>query len=222
MTAQKPTMPEVLTRALATLKVGIRTVVPANVVTYDPVTQSAAVQPAPRVRNGAGELVLLPQVANAPVWYPQGGGWSITWPLLPGDPVLLLVADRHLDRFRITGTAYDPDAIRLHDLTDAVVLPGAGPAPDPATGISAVDLTISGPGGIAMRVSPAGVVSLGGTEVATQPLAIAELLHSYLTAMIASGLPVANDGGAALQTAWSTYLASNPPDAFAATRVQGI
>lgn len=222
MTAQKPTMPEVLTRALASLKVGIRTVVPANVVSYNPVLQTAAVQPAARVRNSAGELVLLPQVADAPVWFPQGGGWSITWPLAALDPVLLLVADRHLDRFRVTGTAYDPDAIRLHDLTDAIVLPGAGPAPDPATGISAVDLTINGPGGIALRVSPAGIVSIGGTAIETQPVALAGLLHAYLQAMFASGAPVPNDGGAALQTAWNAYLSANPFDDYAATRVRGV
>lgn len=191
MTARKPTMPEVMTRALASLKVGIRTVVTANVVSYNSATQSAAVQPAPRVRNGGGELVALGQVVDAPVWFPSSGGWSISWPLIVGDPVLLLVADRDIDRWRLTGATYDPDAVQLHDVTNSFVLPGGGPTPDPVTGISATDLTISGPGGIAFRVTPAGIISLagGGPAVARvgdtvgQTLAMATWMSQVATAI---------------------------------------
>jgi Phage protein Gp138 N-terminal domain len=196
----------------------IRTIVPATVVSYNPATQSAAVQPAPMAlyRGATNVPEPIAQVADAPVAFPSGGGMTITWALLPGDPVLLLVSDRDIDRWRLSGSPYPPSTSRMHEVTDCFVWPGAGPAPDPATGASATDLQIHTAAGVVLRITPAGTVHLGAGALAPAGnLALAQSLHTYLVAAITAAVPVALDGGAGLKASLLAYLGSNPYTAFA-------
>lgn len=160
MTAQSPSVIDALTAVQDDLALRMRTVVPAVVVSYDPATQSAAIQPAPKERTPGGEFRALAQIPNAPVVFPSGGGWSISWSLVADNEVLLLCSDRGLDRWRSTGSPYAPEDGRKHHLSAAFVWPGAGPAPDPITGLSATDLVIRGPGGVAIQVTPAGAITI--------------------------------------------------------------
>ena len=62
---------------------------------------------------------------NCPVLFPQGGGYSITFPLESGDPVKLSVAARSLDEWLTDGgTDVEPADPRRFDLEDAIVEPG--------------------------------------------------------------------------------------------------
>ena len=104
---------------------------PARIVSFnarlDPIGAHAAVQPEFQIRLPNGEYVKLPQLPDCPVIFPGGGGWSITWDLVPGDHVALLVADRELGRWRTFGTDVEPGDTRRHNLGDAIVMPGLNP-----------------------------------------------------------------------------------------------
>lgn len=157
MSERTPTFVEVLQNVQRDLQDQIRTVVPGVVVSYNAAQQTCAIQPAPRLRVSSGEHVDLAQIADAPVAFPSGAGFAITWPLLPGNKVLVLCSDRGIARWRTTGTPYTPGDRRRHSLSDAFVWPGAGPAPSPAKAASPTDLVIEGPGGVPMvRVTPTG------------------------------------------------------------------
>lgn len=112
---------------------GLHTVTVGRVVRFNVADPSADVQPLLKrtyVREGGErEVVTLPVISRAPVVYPRGGGWSQTWPLAPGDLVLLLVAERSLDRWSASadGAEVSPADPRRHDLSDAVVLAGIAP-----------------------------------------------------------------------------------------------
>lgn len=162
MTKRSPSMPEVLAGVQRNLQVRIRTVVQGTIVTYDVATQTAVVQPAANQLVRSGEHVPMNVTNPVPVAFPEGGGWSISWALVPNDRVLLLVGDRDSAGFRALGGPYNPASARMHNLTDSFVWPGAGPSPDPITGLSSTDLIIRGPGGIAIQINPAGVISLAG------------------------------------------------------------
>lgn len=151
---------ELLTNVQRELQTRVRTIVPATIAAYNPATITASVQPAPSMLTRAGQERKLTPIAGAPVAFPAGGGFAITWALLPGDPVLLLCSDRAIDRWRASGIPYKPDSARKHSLTDVFVWPGTGPAPDPVTGASATDLVIHGPSGPMLRITPAGVMTL--------------------------------------------------------------
>lgn len=216
MSTRQPTTNEALEAVQADLQRRIRTVVPATIVAYNPATQSAAVQPAPNAVFRDGQTLPLPQIADAPVAFPAGGGFTITWALLPGDPVLLLCSDRDIDRWRASGSPYAPVTSRMHQLTDCFVWPGTGPAPDPATGASATDLVIHTPAGPTITVTPAGTIALGvGATAPTGQLALAQALHTYLLTAITAAPVVATDGGAAFKAGLIAQLNANPFTSFA-------
>lgn len=159
MSALVPAYEDVLAACVRRAQLNIRTVVPGVVVSYVAATNMATVQPGPSSVTVKGEAIPLP-VVEAPVCFPMGGGFAITWPLVPGDHVLLLCADRSIERWRLTGAAYKPESLRTHTLSDAFAVPFGAPAPDPVPGSSATDLVIVGAGGVALRVTPAGTITI--------------------------------------------------------------
>lgn len=121
---------EVLELAIDSRLAAVRTTIPAEVVSYDHDEQRATVQPTVRFsrrnpEDWTRETYRPEPVPNCPVLFPSGGGFSITFPLEPGDPVKLSVADRSLDEW-LTDSSGDaePADPRRFDLQDAIVEPG--------------------------------------------------------------------------------------------------
>ncbi len=123
----RPTEVDWAERLARDIKSGVRTALPGDVVKYTPATSRAAVQPARRGKV-SGQSFDLPQIPAAPVLWPRFGGVVLVGNLLPGDPVLIVVSDRELDSWLLTGGPYDPKSGRRHEFTDAMVLP-APPSP---------------------------------------------------------------------------------------------
>ena len=143
-TTQAPTEADVLN---AFVRAGIAKVhvsLPATVIAYNPTLQQATVQVAirPRVDDpilGIERAALEPTapIPNIPVLWPSSSQGSLTFGLLPGDPVTLLVMERDTDSWRTIGL---PDSLpidsRRFNLSDAIVLPG-GRSFNPAAGLTA-------------------------------------------------------------------------------------
>lgn len=133
MTVESADLLDELTRWLETRLALLHTITIGRVERFHAAEASADVQPLLRRtylrEGGAREVVTLPMITRAPVVYPRGGGWSQTWPLTQGDLVLLLVAERSLDRWLASadGAEVSPGDPRKHDLSDAVVLAGIAP-----------------------------------------------------------------------------------------------
>lgn len=121
----------------------VHTTIPGTVVAYDPILQRATVQLSIRQRRAdplldieRPALLPTPPIPNVPVVWPSGsqvvGGWSIHGPLVTGDPVTVVFAERSTDEWRTTGA---PDNVplhaRRHAYTDAIAIPG-GRAFNPA------------------------------------------------------------------------------------------
>lgn len=120
-------------------KGGIHTIIPAEIVSYDPDKQTAEVQITVRSRrldkSTEESVSYLPKpIANVPVQFPSAAGFSFTWPLAPRDKVTLLVADRSISEWKATGQQ-DNDPIIKHrfNLSDAICLPGLISPADPLT-----------------------------------------------------------------------------------------
>ena len=111
----------------------VRTAQPARVVAYHADDGTADVQPLfTRViaeRDGTEREIAPPQVLRAPVVKLGGNGWSLRFQLRPGDLVLLVCAERALDRWLASdGSApLRPGEPRRHALADAIVIPGLHP-----------------------------------------------------------------------------------------------
>lgn len=146
-----PSHADVLQEAVRAGIARVHTSMPGVIVEYDETAQKVVVQPVLRGRykDAAGVLQdeKLPPIPSVPVAWPAGNGYSITWPLVPGDYVTLLFAERSTDEFRATGEDdIAPADLRRHSLSDAVAYPGGLPFshPLPATGYDSGSMVVAG------------------------------------------------------------------------------
>lgn len=108
----------------------VRTVLPGRVLSYDHSEQRATAQPTIRSSyvdpDTEERRTYLPEaIENCPVNFPQGGEFSMTWPLKKGDTVELRVASRAMeDWLDGGGTDVRPQSPRRHNINDIIVDPG--------------------------------------------------------------------------------------------------
>lgn len=127
----------------------VHVALPALVVSYDATKQTANVQPILRGRyrsaDGTVTTPRLPQLTGVPVLYPQGGGFSIVWPLAEGDTVQLVINERSLDEWKGSPSSdVAPRDPRRFDLTDAVAFAGMASPGAALTEFSAGAMVLSG------------------------------------------------------------------------------
>lgn len=157
----------------------VYTTMPAVVVKYNAAIQTIDAQIV--VNSGyidaTGAVVAYtpPVIPNVPVAFPSADGWSITWPLAAGDPVLLLFASRSLDEWKATaGDRHTPRDLRRFNITDAIALPGCRTPSDPipAEGLDASALVVRG-----------ALIKLG-SNAATDWVALTTLVDARIAAIV--------------------------------------
>ncbi|HHT2455474.1 TPA: Gp138 family membrane-puncturing spike protein [Klebsiella michiganensis] len=68
--------------------------------------------------------VFYPLILDAPVIFPRGGGVTLTFPVKEGDECLVIFADRCIDFWWQNGNIQNGSRGRMHDYSDAFVIPG--------------------------------------------------------------------------------------------------
>lgn len=120
------------------------TALPGIIESYDPAAQRAVVRlamlgefTAPEGYKIYEERPLLPDV---PVEFPSGGGFTLTFPVKPGDECVVEFQARDVSSWKQTGGVRPPLSARMHDLTDAICRVGVrsrknllAPPPDAAS-----------------------------------------------------------------------------------------
>ena len=110
----------------------IHTAMPGQVVSYNPSTNRASVQPNGAYKSEDGRNIRYPIIHNVPIQFPmgQGGMAGITFPINAGDGCLLVFSETQNDDF-LGGNKGDSPDVRRHSLNDAIAIPGvyAGAAP---------------------------------------------------------------------------------------------
>lgn len=106
----------------------IWTALPGIVQGFDPDALTVTVQPAVRGsiadERGAVSAVHLPVLPDVPVVFPHGGGYSLTFPIQPGDECVVVFASRCIDGWWQSGGVQAPAEQRMHDLSDGIAIPG--------------------------------------------------------------------------------------------------
>ncbi len=193
----------------------VRTCIPGVVTAYDSATQRADVRPAIRhaYRDADGSVAQEqhPIIPGCPVLFPasSSGGFSIAWPLSPGDEVLVLVAERSIDEWQAEGnTDTVPQDLRRFALSDAMVLPvSTRGAADTASGAIVVQ-------GSEVRL---------GSSSASQAVALGPVVDAQLTSLeaaLTAWVPVPGDGGAALKALLTALVGTGWPASTGATKTK--
>lgn len=147
---QTPSLPQVLAAALDAALEDVHTCSWGSVLSYDAASQTCSVQLIQRRaytdEDGERQTERPAPLLGVPVLFPGSGPYSITWPIAPGDVVLLVFMERAMDAWHASGQS-DVDAgdDRRHSLTDAVAIPGlrsaagkiAGPPPNDSVCVTA-------------------------------------------------------------------------------------
>ena len=136
---------ELLRLATRTEIAKINVSIPATVISYDRTTQTITARPVVADRFADGSQHKPPTLYNVPVGFPSATGYSITWELSAGDPVIIHFAHRSIDEWIMTG---EPDTIasdpRRFSASDAMAVPQLNsPAkPIPSSGLDPTAMVI--------------------------------------------------------------------------------
>lgn len=106
----------------------LHTAEPCTIVSWDAAKQTAVLQPVNktlvRKPDGTAEWTTKPQIPDAKIHYPGGGGLAVTHPLSEGDEVLAVMSSRSPDVWQQNGGEQQIIDTRTHDLSNAFCFPG--------------------------------------------------------------------------------------------------
>jgi len=172
----------------------LHTGLPAFIVSYDETTQKATVQPVVRAKridlDGEVEHYKLPPITNVPVYWPQGGGLSLTLPVDEGDWVWLSFGERSLDEWLATAEQdNEARAVRRFNLADAVAWAGVRPFADPLQNVPTdrARLGHPDPGARVEVTKSTGKIRIG-TDAAELLSLLGDLIDALQAATVATAL----------------------------------
>ncbi len=122
----EPTTTDVIRSAIESRLLDLHTSIPGVVVSYNPLLQTADVQPVVKraiaTYDGDTEHETLPVIHNVPIEWPGGGGFAMQFPVQPGDNVWLIFSEAATAQWRSTGQVSEPGDLRRHDLSYACAI----------------------------------------------------------------------------------------------------
>ena len=119
---RRASLESVLVTAIETYLKDVHTMLPGQIIKFDPATQLADVQIQLK-RNNNGELITLPVLSQVPVRFLKSGDFTITFPLKENDEVAIYFMERSIDNWLEDGGIQSPNDVRRFDLSDAYVVP---------------------------------------------------------------------------------------------------
>lgn len=138
----------------------LHTCLPGEVISFSASTQTADIQPSiKRVINGSP--VNLPVLKAVPVRFQRSADFAVTFPLSPGDHVMVIFCERSIDSWLELGGIQDPLDVRRHHLSDAFALPMMYPNTNVVPDMDPANLqikTISG--NVKITVRPDGTLDI--------------------------------------------------------------
>lgn len=170
---------ELLSRAHESRLADVWTALPGKIITYDPATTTADVQPVIKRPVPTEDESLthedLPIIPNVLIAFPRGtgGAFCITWPLVPGDHVMLVFTTLPMGQWRTKGVPTEPGDVRLHGLGSCMAYPGIGPDVEVLPSAVLPALVMEGP-----------AIMLGAAAV--QSVALGEATQAWLDAVVAA------------------------------------
>jgi hypothetical protein len=119
---------EALRVAMEGMRTGLWTSMPGIIESYDAGAITATVQISIKgvvaSKDGTARFVDMPLLVDVPVYYPHGGGCTLTFPVSQGDECLVIFAARCIDGWWQSGGVQAPMEPRMHDLSDGFAFVG--------------------------------------------------------------------------------------------------
>ena len=123
-------------------RLNLHTALPAKVVNFNPVKQTVTLAVQIKMQLTDGSSADIPPLVDVPVSFPRGGGFAVTFPLQAGDEGIAIFSERCIDGWWHSGGVSLPLDFRLHDLSDAMFIPGVCSVPKAINGFFAGGLSM--------------------------------------------------------------------------------
>jgi len=119
----------VMRMALLSHQAAVWTALPGTITAFDAVHMTCEVRPGIQARvssaDGTEAWVEMPLLLDVPVLFPGAGGYTLTFPVVAGDEVLVVFASRCIDAWWQSGGVQQQLELRMHDLSDGFAILGA-------------------------------------------------------------------------------------------------
>ncbi len=116
--------------------------------------QVTSIQP-----DGTRTLAEYPLLLRVPVYFPSGGGFTLTFPIAVGDECLVVFNDRQIDNWVVNGAGLPPSIGRLHDISDGIAFVGLRSNPRALDSVSTTTTQLRSDNGTTLvEVAGGGVV----------------------------------------------------------------
>lgn len=147
---------------------GLWTALPGIVQSVNLAKQTCDVTSALRVKielpDGSWDWTEIPLMRDCPIYFPHGGGVSLTFPVVAGDECLIVFASRCIDAWWQSGGLQNQAELRMHDLSDGMCFVGFRSTPKVVPGISSTTGQLRNEAGTTfVEVDPAGNITLTAT-----------------------------------------------------------
>lgn len=127
----EPTIADVLAMHADALRNELHTAMPAKVNSYNKSKQTVDVTPLLGrylpLEDGGQEFEPLPQILSVPVAFPRVGRYGMTFPIEPGEIVMLVFSQFPLGTWKTTGAEGQSGDTRTHTLDGATAYLGVYP-----------------------------------------------------------------------------------------------
>lgn len=140
---------------------------------FDSTTGKAAIQPAINKQFSEGPEP-MPVLYNVPIIFPRGQGFSLSFPVVQGDYVLVVFCERSIDLWKSVGGQVNPNDYRKFDLSDGIAIPGILPFNSPQTPIDGFTIEYAGS---KIQILPSGDVKILTSGTIAIGSAVVELLQ---------------------------------------------
>ena len=164
----------------------MNTALPGEVVSYDSDTGKAEVRAMVRLKWADGTILTPPIISNVPIVLPRTATASLTLPIAPGDPVLIIFSQWSIDRWLSEGKVVDAGDVRHHSMSDAFAIPGAVSFKEGPTGEEG---TVLKDGETKMKLDGE-KVAIGNDAVGELLDKIADALEATATSNCVNGAPL--------------------------------
>lgn len=177
---------EALRVAMEGMRSGLWTAMPGIIQSFSASAVTATVQMAIKGivqgQNGQSQFVNLPLLVDVPVFFPRGGGCTLTFPIARNDECLVVFASRCVDGWFQSGGIQAPMQPRMHSMSDGFALVGFFSQATKISGISTSTAQLrSNDGSTYVEVNPSGqivnVVAPAGMTVTTPTFTVTGVIN---------------------------------------------
>lgn len=138
---------ELLLQFGRTLQSELWTALPGRINSYDPASQTGEIEVTLTVPTfdvaGTRTEHEIPLLLDVPIFFPNGGGYTLTFPVVKGDECLVVFSSRCIDQWWDKGGVQPQHELRMHDLSDGFAFVGFRSKPkvlSPAPSTAGVEL----------------------------------------------------------------------------------